>query len=82
MFEAALKAKLPNIIHACPYKGVEGVWGMNANEVFGNILPQIIPTGTYKMVLRFFLTGNITIFTVEVVNDVDAVNVLKRVEMG
>lgn len=78
----AVKEESPSTIHKCPYSGLEGVTGININKLMRPVLPNIMPTGTYKLLLRFHCKDNTTIFTVEVVANVQAEDVMKRIPMG
>lgn len=78
----ALKEVVPGCVHKCPYQGLEGVTGVNINKIMETVLPQVFPHGTYKLLLRFHRKDNTSIFNVEVVATLDAMDIMKRIPMG
>lgn len=72
----------PGLIHKCPYHGIVGAWGLNIDKILNDVLPQTVPTGTYKALFRFHKLDNTTIAAFEIILSVDAVDVMKRMDMG
>lgn len=72
----------PTFVHKCPYHGWEGVTDLNITKVINSAIPQLVPTGDYRLLLRYHLTDNTTFLAITISGHVDALNILERVEMG
>lgn len=78
----SIKRNINGLIHQCPYEGMVNFTNVNINDFMSSALPQIIPTGTYKVVLRLHTSANITFSRFEFVGVGDAVDVMKRMQIG
>lgn len=79
---AAMDHFTPNTIHACPYFGVEGVRAVDIEAIVSRILPQVIPTGDYRVCLRYHTTANKTFMTITLTMHIDAFKPLDAMPMG
>lgn len=78
----ALERVSPKTMHACPYTGVEGISNLDIDDIVANKIPQVIPTGDYRFVLRFHTITNNTFLVVTIGGHIDAVNPLEAMAMG
>lgn len=69
------------LMHKCPYFGEEGLVDADIHKIMGDALPQIIPKGFYRIVFRFHLADNSTIFIASLTTEVDAVNPLESINI-
>lgn len=81
-FLQTLEDEVPALFHKCPYQGLIGVWGINIDRLMSSVLPQIVPAGLYKVLIRFHTSKNSSIANVEVIAQVDAADIMKRINMG
>lgn len=78
----AVKKQVPGFIHDCPYYGRAGGRNIDVNAIISHVLPQVIPTGTYKLVIRLYKPKNTTIGVMEFIADGDAKDVINRMKIG
>lgn len=71
----------PKTLHACPFHGVEGVRSLDMNSVF-SFMPQVIPTGDYRVFIRFHTKTNKTFLMVTIGGHIDAIKPLDALQMG
>lgn len=72
----------PELVHPCPYKGDEGLHNANMDKMVSDLLPQIVPTGEYKIQFRLHLKDNRTYVDHFLTIFIDAKDPLKRINMG
>lgn len=72
----------PKTLHACPFHGVEGISRLDIDDIVSNHIPQVIPTGDYRIVIRFHTTENKTFLTVTIGGHIDALKPLEAIPMG
>lgn len=77
-----LKSMVPQLLNGCPFDGELGAKNVTLGSVASQILPQIIPAGTYKLRLRFHKKDNTTLLEVEGVALIDAKDTMKRMKIG
>lgn len=82
LIAAAMDHFAPNSLHACPYFGEEGVRAVNIDEITSRVMPQLVPTGDYRVHLRYHTTTNKTFFAVTLTGHIDAINPLEAIPMG
>lgn len=75
---------IPGLIHECPYYGLTSMTDININDILSPLIPQVVPTGTYKGSFLFtnLKQPNLTYAFVEVVVVADAIDIMKRMNMG
>lgn len=73
---------VPGLIHPCPYEGRIEVIGKNLEQVTDFAVPQIIPTGLYKFLLRFHTRANVSLGDVVTTVQIDAKDIMKRMQIG
>lgn len=73
---------IPGLLHKCPYHHIEGFRNISVDKTANEMLPQMIPKGEYKIMVRGHTRNNQTIFFVTMIFLVDAVDPLKSMEMG
>lgn len=78
----ALKRCTQNFVHKCPYEGLNGMYDRNFDAIFTEMVPQVIPRGEYKFILRFHTKANESIFMVELKAELKAENVMETMIMG
>lgn len=81
LLKAAMDYVSPGVVHKCPYVGVEGWKAVNAEDIIARAIPQVVPTGDYRVYLRFHTTDNVTVMEVIVGLHADAVNPLEAISM-
>lgn len=79
---SSLMKNTPGLIHPCPYLGDEGLKDADISVIVSDAIPQIIPKGLYKLLLRFHLKNNQTFLNVYVTVHIDAKDPLKAFDMG
>lgn len=82
LIKRAMEIITPRTLHACPYYGVEGVTSINVGEIVSQSLPQVIPTGDYRLYIRFHTRTNQTFLQVTMGAHVDALNPMEAIGMG
>lgn len=80
--KAAVELVTPNTLHKCPFYGIEGVKAVNLDEIVSRAIPQVVPRGDYKIVLRFHSSGNRTFFVVTLGGVIEALRAIDNVPMG
>lgn len=73
---------IPGLLHKCPYFHVEGFRNISIEKTANEILPQIIPKGEYKAVVRGHTKANQTFAIVSMLFLVDSVDPLKSMQIG
>uniref|UniRef100_A0A336MG95 CSON000030 protein n=1 Tax=Culicoides sonorensis TaxID=179676 RepID=A0A336MG95_CULSO len=82
LFRKSLDKNTPTLMHKCPYSGEEGFINGDVDKITGETLPQIVPTGFYKLQLRFHLKNNETFLNVFVYVFIDSTDPIKAMIMG
>lgn len=81
-FKQILK-RMKNLLHKCPYDGPHGFSNVKIGMIGENIVPNILPRGTYKLTLRFYKkSDNETYAFLWVVAEIEAVDVIKNYQLG
>lgn len=72
-----------NFLHKCPYEGPTGTVNINWASIFENVIPQVLPRGTYKAVFRYYRSkDNATMIVCWGTAEISAVDVIKNYDMG
>lgn len=79
---AAVHYVTPKTLHKCPFVGVEGVTAVNIDKIVSNTIPQVVPRGDYRIILRFHTKTNETFFVVTIGGVIDAIRAIDNVSMG
>lgn len=78
----ALRKIAPKLYHPCPYSGDFGVENISINDMIESSVPQVVPTGIYKMIWRFYSKrSNRTYIQIHGTAEVKAINVMHRIRM-
>lgn len=72
----------PKTIHACPYMGEEGVKAVDIDSIVSRVLPQVVPTGDYKILLRYHSKVNKTFMVITLTGHIDTMKPLEAIPMG
>lgn len=79
----AARVLVPYLFHPCPYYGWEGLRNGSMDKLLSETVPQIIPRGTYRVLLRFHKKNDKhSFFDVLLTFNVDPVNPLDEIKMG
>lgn len=82
-FANALRKVSPKLFHKCPYSGDFGAENVNLQQVAEEALPAMIPTGTYKVLMRFYTNpGNMTYISIAVTVEIKGLDGTRPFEMG
>lgn len=79
---------LANILNSYQSKchsqpGIEvGVDNLDFDSFMPSVIPQLIPTGDYRALIRFHTSKNETILQVLVTVNIDAIDKIKAYDMG
>lgn len=82
LVKRAMEIITPETLHACPYYGIEGIKSINVGEIVSQSIPQVIPTGDYRLYIRFHTRTNKTFLQVTMGAHVDALNPMEAMGMG
>lgn len=81
LLRVAIDRFSPSTLHKCPYYGVEGLNRKNLGDIIAHAVPHVLPTGDYRVFMRFHTSTNVTFFHVTIGVHVDAVNPLEAISM-
>lgn len=83
VIDYGLKKHAPSIFVQCPFTGERGAYNMDFASILESALPQIFPTGTYKVSIRLFRkSSNVTYLTVWAIFELKAADFTKDWEFG
>lgn len=72
----------PRTIHPCPFYKDEGIKAINIDLIVSKLLPQVVPTGDYRILMRYHTKTNDTILTLTLTSHIDAMRPLEAMPMG
>lgn len=78
----AIKSVEPSLVHPCPYSGVVGLNARNIDNIVSKAIPQIVPRGDYRIVMRFHTKANKTFITAVLGGVIEAINAIDNIPMG
>lgn len=78
----AIEKLAPGLVHPCPYEGRNELIGKNFEQFTDFAIPQIIPTGLFKFVLRFHTRANVSYGDIIATVHIDAKDIMKRMDIG
>lgn len=78
----SLKKHVPGLVHKCPYIGLQGLKDVDLPAVLNTAIPQLIPAGDYRLLLRMHLADNRTWMSIIISGHIDSVHPLDRMGMG
>lgn len=78
----AIKSVEPSLVHPCPYSGILGLNARNIDKIVSRSIPQIVPRGDYRIVLRFHTKANRTFINVVLGGVIEAINAIDNISMG
>lgn len=82
-FLSNLEKNTENLIHPCPFSGNFGVRKYDAGELVANSMPNFLPLGLYKVVIRYFAKStNVTYFRAVAYGEVTAVDEIRSYNVG
>lgn len=78
----SLRKHVPGLVHKCPYVGWSGIKDVDLPAVLNTAIPQLIPAGDYRVMLRFHIADNRTFLTAIISGSIDSIHPMDRMGMG